>query len=336
MDTTHPALLDAPSPSSSSESRSGTSEATPFFPFRSLPKELRIRVLEHTHLGPPGLGGYNAKFEQLLLEDGKLVKEDFDWGMRECTPCPSASHNSPSAVHPCGCRELPTALFLVDRLMYQEAAVEVFFANASFNFWGDDLGATLAFLRDLVPRAALPRWRRVRFSMTEVQCEGWTGGTALACGYPGQLLEWFRHGYWPDENQRPQVDYQADWRAVLRFLAAHADLPRLHVTVDMAQGSWTFVEDVMDGADRREPSWFRFIYDFYMDVVTAMCCELKGLGGLRLYLCAFGQMAPWLEREVLGHEGDSRPMRHPANWQMVPQWNDMSQRLEGSNYYPQE
>lgn len=43
------------------------------FPFRWLSTELRLRVLEHTHLGPHGPGGYDARFEQLLIRNGKLL-----------------------------------------------------------------------------------------------------------------------------------------------------------------------------------------------------------------------------------------------------------------------
>lgn len=42
-------------------------EHTKSFPFRSLPPELRLRILEHTHLGPHDLGGYDANHERLLI-----------------------------------------------------------------------------------------------------------------------------------------------------------------------------------------------------------------------------------------------------------------------------
>lgn len=44
----------------------------PWFPFRSLPSELRLRVLQHTHLGPPDTGNYDPCFERLLIRGGKL------------------------------------------------------------------------------------------------------------------------------------------------------------------------------------------------------------------------------------------------------------------------
>lgn len=53
--------------------------------------------------------------------------------------------------------------------------------------------------------------------------------------------------------------------------------------------------------DSPDLSWFRFIYDFYIDVATAMC-SLKGLGGVNFERSVFEQVRPSLEREVLGYE----------------------------------
>lgn len=74
---------------------------------------------------------------------------------------------------------------------------------------------------------------------------------------------------------------------------------------------------------------FRFIYDFYIDVATALC-SLKGLGGVNSKLSAFKQLRPWLEREVLGYEREralQSPLarrleadlwRRPRFYQVVP------------------
>lgn len=140
--------------------------------------------------------------------------------------------------------------------MYNEAAVEVFYPHALFDFCEDDLGATLSFLRDVVPREALGRWRRVKFTMTETQCEGWTDGEALACGYPPGYFQSFARRCWPNGGLRPGFDYKADWRAVLRFIAANMDLAELHVSMDMNACSWALVEDTLI-CDEVSYEWFR-------------------------------------------------------------------------------
>lgn len=243
----------------------------------------------------------------------------------------------------CQCRVLPTQLYLVCRQMRREA-VEVFYSNAHLDFYDNNLGSTLSFLRDVLPREGLSRLRRLEFTMTEAQCEGWAGG-AVASGYSAAMLErQVAVPYWGG-GPAPRFDYRNDWRAVMAFLAQHADLPRLSITVEMGECTWSFVEDTMFWEDSPDLSMFRFIYDFYVDVATAMC-SLKGLGGLKLELSAFEQMRPWLEREVIGYERqcalnsprdrrlEEDLWRRPRFYQVVPRWHDASQRLEGSNYKP--
>lgn len=53
------------------------------FRFRDLPLELRLRVLQHTHLGPPETGDYDPRFERLVIRDGKLIPGIFDFAMLE-------------------------------------------------------------------------------------------------------------------------------------------------------------------------------------------------------------------------------------------------------------
>lgn len=239
---------------------------------------------------------------------------------------------------------IPTQLFLVNKQIRREA-LDVFYSNANFDFYNNDLGSTLTFLRDVLPREGLSRLRRLEFTMTEAQCEGWAGG-AVASGYPAEMLErQVAIPYWGG-GPPPQFDYKNDWRAVMAFLAERADLPRLSITVDMGECSWAFVEDTVyweDSPDLPIPdlSMFRFIYDFYVDVTTAMC-SLKGLGGVKLKLGVFDQLKPWLEREVLGYERkrliktihEKMLWERPRFYEVVPAWQDMNQRLEGSNYQP--
>lgn len=235
---------------------------------------------------------------------------------------------------------LPTQLYLVDKQMRREA-IDVFYSNVHLDFYNVDLGTTLSFLRDVLPREGLSRLRRLTFTMTEAQCEGWAGG-AVASGYPASMLERVARPYWGG-GPAPQFDYKNDWRAIVALLAEHADLPRLSITVEMGECTWTFFEDTLMWDDSPDLSWFRFIYDFYVDVATAMC-SLKGLGAVNFELSAFEQVRPWLEREVLGYERErtlesphARRLeadlwQRPRFYQVVPPWHDVNHRLEGSNY----
>lgn len=142
-------------------------------------------------------------------------------------------------------------------------------------------------------------------------------------------------------SSRLALDYKTDWRAVLGFLERYAHLPRLSLSVGMAaQGecSWRFVDDPYE-LKMDTDAMFRFMYDFIIDVVAAMCGSLKTLGAVKLDMCLYEGMAAWLEREILGHgdgeilplptsQGGPKPYRSPSPW------HDLDQRLEGSNYTP--
>lgn len=250
--------------------------------------------------------------------------------------CSSSPQTHGTSAPQCHCRVLPTQLYLVDRQMRREA-VEVFYSNAHFDLHGDNLSSSLSFLRDVLPRDGLSRLRRLEFTWTEAQCEGWADG-AVASGYPAALLERVAKPSWGG-GPPPKFDYKNDWRAVVAFLGAHADLPRLSITLDMEECAWSFVYDTLMWEDTPDLSMFRFIYDFYIDIATALC-SLKGIGRVNLKLGAFQQLRPWLEREVLGYEQERSLQSLEAKtleenlWQRVPPWHDLNCRLKGSNYHP--
>lgn len=226
------------------------------------------------------------------------------------------------------------ALFLVDRQMYREAS-DIFYSHACFDFYGDDFGVALAVLRRMPP-GSVRRLRRIQFTTTAAQCDGWGAG-ALACGYPESSFRKMEGYYWND-GPRPELDYQANWRAMISFLAESADLPNLSITVDMTNSGWMFIDvDEMLFWDDLDFGWFRFVYDFYIGVATAMC-SLKTLGAVHFDLCPFRKLVPWLEREVIGcRRGDGKLEklhRRQGLWSRIPSWHNMDQRLEGSNYVP--
>lgn len=194
--------------------------------------------------------------------------------------------------------------------MYHEAVVEVFYPNATFHFYENDLRVALKILQ-AVPPKALARMQRIKFTMTVGQCDGWADG-ALASGYPakhfGNVVEFHCAG-----STRPALNYRADWREVLGFMARHVDLSQLQMGVDMDVCGWMFLDGPFErGVDMA--SMFRFYYDFVIDVVAAMCCYLKGIGNVRVEMSAmYKGMAPWLEREVIGY-GDGQVPAPPSWW----------------------
>lgn len=233
-------------------------------------------------------------------------------------------------------------LFRVDRRTYHEA-VEVFYSNICFDFNDNDLGATLAFLQNL-PHDGLLRLRHIEFTITEAQFEGWCYG-ATASRYSARKFEsQVARPYWGG-GPPPRLDYEADWRAVVAFLACHTDLSHLSIAVNMGDGSWPLVEDLFMRPDGVDWSMARFIYDLYLDIATALC-SLKGLGDVALEVSVFEQLKPWLEREVLGYQREQtfdtqrqeklwqELWQQPRSFQVIPPWHDVDERLEGSNYEP--
>lgn len=231
-------------------------------------------------------------------------------------------------------------LFRIDRQTYHEA-VDVFYSSVTFEFYETDLGTTLAFLRNL-PRTGLLCLRRIEFTMTAAQCEGWCDG-AVACGYKAVVLEGqIAIPYWGG-GPPPRLDYKTDWKAIVAFLGSHTELSQLSIAVDMAEGSWPFVEETTMWPEHPDLSVFRFIYDFYIDIATALC-SLDGLAAISFELGAFEQLKPWLEKEVLGCSREPSFVtahqekmwqwlwQRPRWYQLMPPWHDVNQRLQGSNY----
>lgn len=133
------------------------------------------------------------------------------------------------------------ALFLVDRQMYHEAS-EIFYSHAHFLLYGDDFSQSLAILRQF-PLDSLQRIRRLEFIMTVAQCDRWGVG-ALASGYLEDSYIAISQHHW-DGYTRPEHDYQADWQAIVDFLADNADLPRLSITINIRHCGWEF-QDISD------------------------------------------------------------------------------------------
>lgn len=225
-------------------------------------------------------------------------------------------------------------------------ALEIFYTNLHLDL---DSCSSIIFFRSISPRN-IHRLRRLTFFFTPVQVQFWCDGAATP-GYPE--LTSTDMAYYRDHAFKPpdEAFYRRTWREVIALLATHADLPRLALTIGMEEGTWAYVEtpmmwegEIME-AEEIIPM-FRFMYDLYIDVFTALC-ELRGLGSLEVGLSAFEQLKPWLEREVLGRESPEPKFEtewaqerwetlwnRPRWYQLVPPWHDGDRRLEGSNYRP--
>lgn len=59
----------------------GSSQKTKHFPFDQLPWELKIRILRYTHLGPPGLAGYDPGLERLDVVNGRVLRQPLRWAL---------------------------------------------------------------------------------------------------------------------------------------------------------------------------------------------------------------------------------------------------------------
>lgn len=226
------------------------------------------------------------------------------------------------------------ALFLVDRQMYREAS-EVFYSHALFKFHGDNFGTTLAVLRT-IPYDSLQRLRRLKFSMTVAQADGWGNG-ALASMFPEFEYRRIASWYWKENgNIRPEFDYQADWRAVVSFIAENTNLPRLSIIMDFASCGWALTDEGEMLSNDLDFGCFRFMYDFYIGVTTALC-SLKTLEAIHFDLFPFRKLKLWLEREVMGCRNGYGSLEQPLRQgfgNFIPSWHNLDRRLEGSNYHP--
>lgn len=192
--------------------------------------------------------------------------------------------------------------------MYREAS-EVFDSHAYLNLYGDDFSTALEVLRRF-PLDSLQRLRRLQFTMTVGQCDGWGVG-ALASGYPPYSYPAMAEAFW-EASLRPEHDYRADWQAIVEFLANHVKLPRLSLTININLSGWEF-QYVTNMLNRENVSinfaWFRFVYDFYIGISTSPC-SLKEVGAIYLELWPFSRLEPWLEREIMGCRNRHGSLKH--------------------------
>jgi len=179
------------------------------FPFNKLPWELKLRILEHTHLGTSQTGDYNIFFTRVNVINGRFIKgrlypescwritccgkccdSVMDWYVYLVYDCESYVAEREGADRKektdkkfsccissyaaysatCQCRVLPLAVFQVSR-DFRLAAQQVFYHNAQFCVRNDQLESAFNF----VSGPTLSLLRNVSLAMTPAQCYFWPG-----------------------------------------------------------------------------------------------------------------------------------------------------------------
>jgi len=263
------------------------------FPFQNLPRELRLQILDHTHLGR--LGIYHPKFSSFRVENNKLIHGQSEkFGRPIC--CSKCTHTFADCCCPtayssysisCDCRLIPWSLFTVSKQMHADA-FEVFYSKNKFEFCQDP-SATISFFRSMPP-SSLFFVHRLEFRFLEEQFEEWE-----------------------DEG------WNEKWSELVQYIKMNMNLPRLEITIDMTQTFELFMfQD--DSIDLDED--MRFVDDIYWHVATTLS-ELEGLKNVTFILGGWKDMKGLLERKVLGErwKGESQRKEEPSEMELdAPGW----------------
>lgn len=241
------------------------------FPFEHLPEELRLRVLDFTHLGAEG--DYNQRSELLRIEKGKWVNRDVLYFHRplccsSCTDtlsdccCPSA-HASYSAS--CKCRLLPIGLLTANRRVHDDA-IRTLYSRNCFDFAQSPV-ETMNFLMNLSPQS-LRSMRRIQFRFRE-----------------RHVRHWKLDGY--DEQ----------WKSLITFIKGNLNLSTLLVTVHLEVFELCLWTD--------EEAENRYVYDLYCEMTAALVVLRGLLCDLHLVFGWFWELEDFFEKQVMGEGYDS-------------------------------
>ncbi|VUC32034.1 unnamed protein product [Clonostachys rosea] len=290
------------------------------FTFSSLPREIRLRILEFTNLGPGG--SYLSDFSPIRFTAGKYNHEVGAWNMRSavrtcCTKCSftklhcSCPLNYASYSKSCACRLLPLELFLVSQQMYVDAA-EILFSSNTFLFSGTYV-ETMNALKSL-PSDSLKQIRRIRLDM---------GGDYLV-----------RH-----ENEN-------EWWTLLSFIRNNLETSKLCIELDFDMDGYQISENDMYSSDRQRQS--KIAYSSYVIFMRAVREELSDLLDFHVELGIFFDLEPVLEKYVMGEDydaniGNKYPRRNKAanyvlwkdEWRnKIPPWHKDLDSFEGDSNGP--
>lgn len=233
----------------STTSRQLTEVSPSSFHFQKLPAELRVKILQYTHLTPRGK--FQSRDNVFSIQEKKWFRNTLSGGRTylgkpgnccwSCVPvrhlncaCP---HQRTSYSSTCVCRQIPLALFTVNKQMYREASA-VFFSNATFAFQRRSPEDAIDFLKGL-PRSALHSIRHLRFHSIDVGKES--------------LLE---------------EDYDKKWLATVAFIKDSLDISK--VTIEVLQGGDTFAGTRVYHENRhlQNPN---AVFEVYSSIIGPLC-----------------------------------------------------------------
>ncbi|CAH0022767.1 unnamed protein product [Clonostachys rhizophaga] len=244
-----------------------------FFPFQSLPPELRLRVLGFTNLGPNGsfrpewsdIAVKNGRFEQAICSSLAVEREcclSCSFTRLDCC-CPLRSASYSLA---CRCRDLPLELLLVNRQTRTDAAMVLYSTN-TFTFTGPFLDS-LRMLQSLRPDT-LRRFRRICFQLETRQTVRWK-------------------------------DLADTWGLLVAFIGKFFDISRLSLIIKADSNDY---EECTDPT-YNEPM-LRNLYTGYRTLVLGVKAQLPNLLDFHLMLGAFYSLEPVWEKHVMGSGYDS-------------------------------
>jgi hypothetical protein len=238
--------------------------------FSSLPLEIRLRILEFTHLGKEG--SFSRSYTKLVIEKRTLVQREgppnkilrkmccnaCNFTKKDCC-CPLRyAAYSPS----CRCRVLPLELLLVSRQMDMDAS-KVLYATNTFIF-RDSFSSTCSFLESL-RLSTLKLFRRITFAFE-----------------PNQTGNWSSH--------------EEAWTSLIQFIRNNFSLSTLVVTIDASCD-----EETAMWADENDAT-MNAMRDTYIGATRVIKNLLFGLRGYHLEVAVHNELALTLEEDVMGPE----------------------------------
>ncbi|PSR82527.1 hypothetical protein BD289DRAFT_437182 [Coniella lustricola] len=292
------------------------------FRFNHLPKELRLHVLQYTRLGTAYSDVNSTPEKGLHIVGDKLVFRPQHF-TRCCGNCSfyyrevcCCSTNHASYASDCTCAGLPTALFRVSHEMRYDALNTLLRYNSPLV-----ISNSPECLKSLIQAPTLvPVLRQLTLVGPAEIPQDLTAQGDSTTNSVAKLWK-----VWKEEFVK-----------MLSLLAHHPDLSVLNLEFDMRP-----LRNVMHywlhNARAADEEMFYWIYHIYLKVVEVACTSLRGVGSVKFHLGIFSDLAPWLEREVLGERfvgSVDRPAeKGPAKLllEACPRFHQMSFTVRGPN-----
>lgn len=313
------------------------------FPFKRLPAELRIKILEYTDL---------SRVDRVLFFNGRQFFRSTNYlGVACCNACTSSRmdcccprYYSSVSAH-CKCTMLPTELFKVDRQMYRETAQDLFYSRASLEYFSDSFDFTLRALQRLTP-GTLKTITKLKFIITKEQYRMWMKPWQPRYVDPADREEEDEYAFsmvWTPNPKRGDTS----WAPLVAFIRDNMDVSRLSISLSFTDGVWDKYEDyLMSDYDKGLHHEFQDAYYMYMDIVNELCI-LKDLKGFTIDISVFENMGRWFVRQVLGDRDPYKggvteaeiekqyPAKHNrrAN-RFMPVYHSTNRPLPNSNWEP--